>query len=74
MYDLNTKNDENIPALIFKTLANCMVHNTNENILLEQNQYILYSVERFCNKQQTWSKDMLSAYAGFLFNLSIAVT
>ena len=60
-------------ALIFETLANTMIQSTNKNGLLKHADMVFNSVENFSNKYQLKSKNLISVFAGFMFNYSVTI-
>ena len=70
---LERENSEAIYALIFKTLTNMMIQNTNKNGIVKHADIIFSSVENFSKRSDLQNKGLLAAIAGFLFNFSVSV-
>ena len=69
-FDLISQNNDNTKVIIFKTLANTAIHDANKNGLLRFGFSLLYRIE---HNQQILSKNIISAFAAFLFNFSIVI-
>lgn len=70
---LHKESSEGIYALIFKTLANVMIQNTNKNGVVKHARILFDSILKFSERTELQSKGLLGAVAGFLFNFSVTV-
>ena len=70
---LERENSEAIYALIFKTLTNVMIQNTNKNGIVKHADIVFSSVEAFSLRTDLQNKGLLAAVASFLFNFSVSI-
>lgn len=70
---LETEYSEAIYTLIFKTLSNALIQNSNKGGVLKNADIIFQSLIEINKRSELKSANYLSAYASFLYNFSIAV-
>lgn len=70
---LERENSEAIYGLIFRTLSNVMIQNTNKNGIVKHADIVFSSLENFSKRGELQNKNLLAAVAGFLFNFSVSL-
>jgi len=68
---LETEYSEAIYTLIFKTLSNVMIQNTNKNGIIKNFDIIFIALKAISKRKELKSANYLTAFAVFLFNVSI---
>lgn len=59
--------------MIFRTLTNVMIQNTNKNGIVKCGDMLFNSIENFSKRSELKNKNLLAAVAGFMFNFSVTV-
>jgi hypothetical protein len=69
---LETEYSEAIYTLIFKTLSNILIQNTNKGGMLKNADIVFQSLIEINKRSELKSPNYLAAYASFMYNFSIA--
>lgn len=64
---------EAILTLIFKTLCNALIQNSNKGGMLKNSEIIFISLKSISSKTHLKSPNFLAAFSAFLYNYSIAL-
>ena len=70
---IEMENPQPIYALVFKTLSNLMIQNTNKNGIIKHYGLVFSSMFNFSQKKELKNKNLLGTIAGFIFNFSVAI-